>query len=83
MVTATLSYRSGNTKFYIAEPKTPLENKLQHKSCTVENYSFQTQQTRRTKTVGVTTTMGHPKKKINSKDIVELSATVENPDDQS
>ena len=37
MVTATLSYRSGNTKFYIAEPKTPLENKLQHKSCTVEN----------------------------------------------
>ena len=37
MVTATLSYRSGNTKFYIAEPKMPLENKLQHKSCTVEN----------------------------------------------
>ena len=37
MVTATLSYRSGDTKFYIAEPKTPLENKLQHKSYTVEN----------------------------------------------
>ena len=37
MVTATLSYRSGDTKFYIAEPKMPLENKLQHKSCTVEN----------------------------------------------
>ena len=37
MVTATLSYRSGNTKFYIAEPKTPLENKLQYKSCTVVN----------------------------------------------
>ena len=60
MVTATLSYRSGNTKFYIAEPKTPLENKLQHKSCTVENLSFQTQETRRTETVGtpkVTTTI--------------------------
>ena len=27
MVTATLFYRSGNTKFYIAEPKTPLEKK--------------------------------------------------------
>ena len=37
MVTATLSYISGNTKFYIAEPKTPLENKLQYKSCTVES----------------------------------------------
>ena len=61
MVTATLSYRSGDTKFYIAEPKTPLESKLQHKSYTVENlFPFQTLQTRRTKTVGtskVTTTI--------------------------
>ena len=40
MVTATLSYRSGNTKFYIAEPKTPLENKLQYKSYTVGNLSL-------------------------------------------
>ena len=37
MVTATLSYRSGDIKFYIGEPKTPLENKLQHKSYTVKN----------------------------------------------
>ena len=52
MVTATLSYRSGNTKFYIAEPKTPLEKKTTaHELHSRKFISFQTQQTRRTKTV--------------------------------
>ena len=32
MVTATLSYKTTNIKFYIAEPKTPLDNQLQYKS---------------------------------------------------
>ena len=31
MVTATLSYKTTNIKFYIAEPKTPLDNQLQYK----------------------------------------------------
>ena len=36
MVTATLPYNN-NTKFYIAEPKTPLDNQLQYKSHIVRN----------------------------------------------
>ena len=36
MVTATLIYNN-NTKFYIAEPKTPLENQSQYKSHIVRN----------------------------------------------
>ena len=37
MVTATLSYKTTNIKFYIAEPKTPLDNQLQYKSHIVRN----------------------------------------------
>ena len=37
MVTATLSYKTTNIKFYIAEHKMPLDNQLQYKSHTVRN----------------------------------------------
>ena len=37
MVTATLSYKTVRIKFYIAEPKTPLDNQLQYKSHIVKN----------------------------------------------
>ena len=51
MITATLSYKTARIKFYIAVPKTPLNNQLQYKSHIARNIiSFQTQQTRRTKT---------------------------------
>ena len=36
MVTATLPYNN-NTKFYIAEPKMPLDNQLQYNSHIVRN----------------------------------------------
>ena len=36
MVTTTLPYKQ-NIKFYIAEPKTPLDNQLQYKSHIVRN----------------------------------------------
>ena len=54
MVTATLSYKTARIKFYIAEPKTPLDNQLQYKSNIVKKFiSLQAQQTRRK--------FGHPK----------------------
>ena len=37
MVTATLSYKTARIKFYIAVPKTPLDNQLQYKSHIVRN----------------------------------------------
>ena len=37
MVTATLSDKTARIKFYIAEPKTPLDNQLQYKSHIVKN----------------------------------------------
>ena len=40
MVTATLSYRSGNTKFYIAEPKTPLEKNYSTRATQSKIYFF-------------------------------------------
>ena len=40
MVTATLSYKIAKIKFYIAVPKTPLDNQLQYKSHIVRNSSL-------------------------------------------
>ena len=37
MVTATLSYKTARIKFYIAVPKTPLDNQLQYKSHIARN----------------------------------------------
>ena len=37
MVTATLPYKTTNIKFYIPEPKTPLDNQIQYKSHIVRN----------------------------------------------
>ena len=37
MVTATLSYKTARIKFYIAVPKTPLNNQLQYKSHIARN----------------------------------------------
>ena len=45
-----------NIKFYIAEPKMPLDNQLQYKSHIIKFISLQAQQTRRTKRK-----FGHPK----------------------
>ena len=60
MVTATLPYRSGDTKFYIAEPKTPLETNYSTRAAQSKIYFFPDSTTRGTKTVGtskVTTTI--------------------------
>ena len=40
MVTATLPYRSGDTKFYIAEPKTPLETNYSTRAAQSKIYFF-------------------------------------------
>ena len=37
MVTTTFSYKTAKIIFYIAVPKTPLDNQLQYKSHTVRN----------------------------------------------
>ena len=55
MVTTTLPYKTTITKFYIAEPKTPLDNQLQYKSHIVRNLFLSRHKKPRTKKVG------HPK----------------------
>ena len=37
MITATLSYKTARIKFYIAVPKTPLNNQLQYNSHIARN----------------------------------------------